>query len=162
MVNRMILQGRLCSDPGAPHQQRNSSMRFRVAWSEKIKDRETKLFPCVAWQGTAEMICNHFAKGKGDHRRGQSSPAGNIIECGKKLGVPFVRGGRNFNLWQKKLSEWPHPKWWKKRQKNSPMGQRRCVVWNRCTCEVQNCFTHGSLSGETGKVFAKSTHAYAG
>lgn len=29
-----------------------------------------------------------------------------IIECGKKLGVPFVRGGRNFNLWQKKLSEW--------------------------------------------------------
>ena len=29
-----------------------------------------------------------------------------IIECGKKLGVPFVRGGRNFDLWQKKLSEW--------------------------------------------------------
>ena len=29
-----------------------------------------------------------------------------IRECGKKLGVPFVRGGRNFDLWQKKLSEW--------------------------------------------------------
>jgi hypothetical protein len=29
-----------------------------------------------------------------------------IKEYGKKVGVPFVRGGRNFNLWQKKLSEW--------------------------------------------------------
>lgn len=29
-----------------------------------------------------------------------------IREYGEKLGVPFVRGGRNFDLWQKKLSEW--------------------------------------------------------
>lgn len=29
-----------------------------------------------------------------------------IIGYGEKLGVPFVRGGRNFDLWQKKLSEW--------------------------------------------------------
>jgi single-strand DNA-binding protein len=38
---------------------------FRVAWSETVKDRETKLFlNCVAWQGTAEMICKYFRKGK--------------------------------------------------------------------------------------------------
>lgn len=29
-----------------------------------------------------------------------------IREYGEKLGVPFVRGGRNLDLWQKKLSEW--------------------------------------------------------
>ena len=29
-----------------------------------------------------------------------------IREYGEKLGVPFVRGGRNFDLWQKKLLEW--------------------------------------------------------
>lgn len=29
-----------------------------------------------------------------------------IREYGEKLGVPFARGGRNFDLWQKKLSEW--------------------------------------------------------
>lgn len=46
-------------------------------------------------------------------------------------------------------------KWRKKHQKNSPMDQRRCEVGNRCTCEVQNCYTHGSLSGETGKAFCK-------
>ena len=66
MVNRMILQGRLCSDPELRRTNSGTAVcSFRVAWSEKIKDRETKLFlPCVAWQGTAEMICNHFAKGK--------------------------------------------------------------------------------------------------
>jgi hypothetical protein len=29
-----------------------------------------------------------------------------IREYGEKLGAPFARGGRNFDLWQKKLSEW--------------------------------------------------------
>ena len=38
---------------------------FRVAWSEKYKDHETKLFlSCVAWRTTAEMICKYFRKGK--------------------------------------------------------------------------------------------------
>lgn len=66
MVNRMILQGRLCSDPERRATQNGTTVcSFRVAWSEKVKDRETKLFlPCVAWQGTAEMICSHFTKGK--------------------------------------------------------------------------------------------------
>ena len=66
MVNRMILQGRLCSDPERRATQNGTTVcSFRVAWSEKVKDRETKLFlPCVAWQGTAELICTHFTKGK--------------------------------------------------------------------------------------------------
>lgn len=66
MVNRMILQGRLCSDPELRRTNSGTAVcSFRVAWSEKVKDRETKLFlPCVAWQSTAEMICKHFAKGK--------------------------------------------------------------------------------------------------
>ena len=66
MVNRMILQGRLCSDPELRRTNSGTAVcSFRVAWSEKVKDRETKLFlPCVAWQSTAEMICKHFSKGK--------------------------------------------------------------------------------------------------
>ena len=58
MVNRMILQGRLCSDPEPRATQNGTTVcSFRVAWSEKVKDRETKLFlPCVAWNGTAEQI----------------------------------------------------------------------------------------------------------
>lgn len=66
MVNRMILQGRLCADPEMRRTQSGTAVcSFRVAWSETIKDRETKLFlSCVAWQGTAEMICKYFRKGK--------------------------------------------------------------------------------------------------
>ena len=66
MVNRMILQGRLCADPEMRRTQNGTAVcSFRVAWSETVKDRDTKLFlSCVAWQGTAEMICKYFRKGK--------------------------------------------------------------------------------------------------
>lgn len=66
MVNRMILQGRLCADPEMRRTQNGTAVcSFRVAWSETVKDREIKLFlNCVAWQGTAEMICKYFRKGK--------------------------------------------------------------------------------------------------
>ena len=65
MVNRTILQGRLCADPEMRRTNNGTAVcSFRVAWSETIKDRETKLFlNCVAWQGTAEMICKYFRKG---------------------------------------------------------------------------------------------------
>lgn len=66
MVNRMILQGRLCAAPEMRRTQNGTAVcSFRVAWSETIKDRETNLFlNCVAWQGTAELICKYFRKGK--------------------------------------------------------------------------------------------------
>lgn len=66
MVNRMILQGRLCADPEMRRTQNGTAVcSFRVAWSETVKERETKLFlNCVAWEGTAEMICKYFRKGK--------------------------------------------------------------------------------------------------
>jgi single-strand DNA-binding protein len=37
---------------------------FRVAWSEKFKDRENKLFiECKAFGALAEFICKHFSRG---------------------------------------------------------------------------------------------------
>lgn len=66
MVNRTILQGRLCAGPEMRRTNNGTAVcSFRVAWSETIKDRETKLFlNCVAWQGTAELICKYWYKGK--------------------------------------------------------------------------------------------------
>ena len=66
MLNKTILQGRLCADPEMRRTTNGTAVcSFRVAWSETVKDRETKLFlNCVAWQGTAEMICKYFRKGK--------------------------------------------------------------------------------------------------
>ena len=99
MVNRMILQGRLCSDPELRRTNSGTAVcSFRVAWSEKVKDRETKLFlPCVAWQSTAEMICKHFAKGKEIVVEGKlSSNKRTVVEltadrvhfCGSKDSAP--------------------------------------------------------------------------
>ena len=66
MVNKLILQGRMVADPELRHTQSGVAVcSFRVAWSEKYKDTETKLFlPCTAWRGTGEMIAKHFQKGK--------------------------------------------------------------------------------------------------
>lgn len=66
MINRTILQGRLCADPEMRRTNNGTAVcSFRVAWSETVKDREKELFlNCVAWQGTAEMICKYFCKGK--------------------------------------------------------------------------------------------------
>ena len=66
MINHLTLQGRLTRDPelrqttgGVP------VCSFTVAWSEKYKDRETKLFmPCTAWRATGEMISRNFSKGR--------------------------------------------------------------------------------------------------
>lgn len=66
MLNKTIAQGRLCADPELRRTTSGTAVcSFRLAWSETVKDRETKLFlPCVAWQGTAEMVSKYFAKGK--------------------------------------------------------------------------------------------------
>lgn len=66
MVNHMILQGRLVALPELRHTQSGVAVAsFRVAWSRKYKGSETKLFlNCVAWRGTAEMLCKYFGKGQ--------------------------------------------------------------------------------------------------
>lgn len=66
MLNTMILQGRMVADPELKNTPNGTSVTsFRVAWSQKYKDSESRLFlPCVAWRGTAEFICRNFVKGQ--------------------------------------------------------------------------------------------------
>lgn len=66
MVNRTIIQGRMVADAEMRRTQSGTAVcSFRLAWSETVKERETRLFlPCVAWGNTAEMICKYFPKGK--------------------------------------------------------------------------------------------------
>jgi single-strand DNA-binding protein len=58
MVNSMVLQGRLVDVP--TFGDTNSGTRyanFRLAWSEKYKDKETKCFlDCKAFGGTAQFM----------------------------------------------------------------------------------------------------------
>ena len=66
MLNNATIQGRLVADPEMRQTQNSVSVcSFRVAWSEKYKETETKLFlSCTAWRATADLICKHFHKGK--------------------------------------------------------------------------------------------------
>lgn len=66
MINKTIVQGRLVADPDLRHTPSDVAVAsFRVAWSEKYKETETKLYlTCTAWHGTAEAIAKHFTKGK--------------------------------------------------------------------------------------------------
>lgn len=65
MLNMTVIQGRLTKDVELRHTQSGTAVAsFTVAWSEKYKEQERKLFlPCVAWSGTAEFISKYFSKG---------------------------------------------------------------------------------------------------
>ena len=65
MINRMTLHGRLTRDPENRQTQSGTDVAsFTIAWSEKYKDTEKKLFlPCVAWGSQALFVCRYFAKG---------------------------------------------------------------------------------------------------
>lgn len=64
-VNKTIIQGRLVRDPELRRTQSGTAVAsFTVAWSEKHKETERKLFlPCVAWKNSAEFVANYFSKG---------------------------------------------------------------------------------------------------
>jgi single-strand DNA-binding protein len=66
MINRTIVQGRLCHDPELRTTQSGVSVcSFRIAWSEKYKETETTLFlQCTAWRGLGEFVAKYFRKGQ--------------------------------------------------------------------------------------------------
>lgn len=66
MINRVVLQGRLVSEPELRRTQTGTPVcSVTVAWSEKYKETERQLFmDCVAWSGLAEFLSKHFRKGQ--------------------------------------------------------------------------------------------------
>lgn len=69
-MNKIILTGRLCSDPELRQTQSGiSSCTFTVAVNRCFKDKETgkteaDFIRCVAWRQTAEFISRYFSKGQ--------------------------------------------------------------------------------------------------
>ena len=66
MVNHLVLQGRMVADPELKTTNSGSNVvNFRVAWSEKYKDKENRLFlECKAFGAQAEFISKYFLKGQ--------------------------------------------------------------------------------------------------
>lgn len=68
MLNRSILQGRLCADPELKQTASGTSVcSFRIAVERNFPDRDgnrkADFMDIVAWKGTAEFLCKHFFKG---------------------------------------------------------------------------------------------------
>ena len=65
-INKTILQGRLTRDPELRQTPGGKMVcTFTVAWSEKVKDTESKVFlNCVTWEKNAEFVAKHFQKGQ--------------------------------------------------------------------------------------------------
>ncbi|MFA6719682.1 MAG: single-stranded DNA-binding protein [Prevotella sp.] len=70
MLNKILLQGRLVSDPELRHTQQNTPVAsFRIAVDRDYKNKttggkDTDFINCVAWRGTAEFVSQYFYKGR--------------------------------------------------------------------------------------------------
>lgn len=62
MVNHLTIQGRLVDAPSIGDTNNGARYaNFRIAWSEKYKDKENKCFlDCKAFSGTAQFIEKYF------------------------------------------------------------------------------------------------------
>lgn len=69
MYNKVIMMGRICSDPElrtTPNGVNVCSFRIAVErrFQQKGEERKTDFFNVVAWRSTGELINKYFGKGK--------------------------------------------------------------------------------------------------
>ena len=66
MINHLIMQGRMVADPELKTTNSGANvLNFRIAWSEKYKDKENKCFlECKAFAAQAEFVSKFFRKGR--------------------------------------------------------------------------------------------------
>ena len=69
MLNRIVIQGRLCADPELRRTNSGTAVAsVNVAVDRDFKNqdgsRDTDFIPIVAWKGTGEMLAKYFSKGR--------------------------------------------------------------------------------------------------
>ena len=69
MLNKIVIQGRLCSTPELRRTHSNIAVTsFTLAVDRDFKsqngEKETDFIDIVAWRSTAEFVCNYFTKGR--------------------------------------------------------------------------------------------------
>lgn len=69
MLNKIIVQGRLCADPELRRTQSGKAVAsVTLAVDRDFKsqngDKETDFIPVVAWGGTGEVLAKYFPKGR--------------------------------------------------------------------------------------------------
>lgn len=64
-LNRIILMGRLTSNPTLRHTNSGTAVAsFTLAVDRPGKEKATDFIDCTAWKNTAEFVNNYFSKGR--------------------------------------------------------------------------------------------------
>lgn len=68
MINRVVLMGRMVSNPELKTTQSGANVTtFRIAvdrsYVKSGEERQADFFDIVAWRNNADFVCKHFAKG---------------------------------------------------------------------------------------------------
>ena len=64
MLNRITIMGRLVRGPELKYTASNTPVTaFTLAVDRDFGEKKTDFIDCVAWQPTAEFVCNYFHKG---------------------------------------------------------------------------------------------------
>lgn len=65
MLNRAILMGRLTADPELRYTQNNTPVTsFTLAVNRTLDRQQADFIEVVAWQKTAQFVCQYFQKGQ--------------------------------------------------------------------------------------------------
>ena len=63
-INNVVITGRLMADPIIRYTQSGKAVAsLSIAVNRRFKKDEADFFECVAWEKTAELICEYMRKG---------------------------------------------------------------------------------------------------
>jgi len=64
MLNVLNLEGRFTADPELRTTSTGKNVAsFTLAVDRNVGEKQTDFIPCIAWNKTADFICNYFGKG---------------------------------------------------------------------------------------------------
>ena len=116
MLNSLNLEGRFTADPELRTTSTGKNVAsFTLAVDRNTGEKQTDFIPCIAWNKTADFVCNYFGKGdliivegslqsrkwedkNGNKRTAYECVAERVHFCGKKTQAEDAPGNNNADI----------------------------------------------------------------
>lgn len=113
-MNKVSLIGRICNDLEVKVAGENKYLRFSLAVNRKVKKedgtRDADFISCVAWNRSAEVICEYFHKGSPIGINGRIQTGSYELESGKRVYTTDIIV-EDFDFLEKKSEGRPAPEY---------------------------------------------------
>lgn len=113
-MNKVSLIGRICNDLEVKTAGENKYLRFSLAVNRKVKKedgtRDADFISCVAWNRSAEVICEYFHKGSPIGINGRIQTGSYELESGKRVYTTDIIV-EDFDFLEKKSEGRPAPEY---------------------------------------------------